>query len=243
MIKRIFRPMSLLVFVILATLGLFFLGKYMPLKILNATTDLSLLKSLNNKPDASLKLTEKNLNEISQMAESILENEKLPLTSLLNFLVNQPSSAALFPGKIELKLFNEDQEVSLVLSHIPTFYKPEIITLINEKVKSDIIERYSHKLNQQKSIIENSIAQKNQIITDNKIEEKTEIVEVEKPVSKPTIKMNNMPPEIADNIVKFKEFKTQKELKLKEIVAQLSALPQPNQSPLVMLTSNLQKKL
>jgi len=241
MIKKIFRPKSLLAFSILAVLGIFLARQYMPISSAEIIVDIALFKTQNDNLKNTLSIGDNKIADLNKLLENTLEAEKLPQPSIVDFIIHQPTTSPLFSSKFDLKLFNENQEIALKLFLVPTLYKPEVINSVKEKIRTEIIAHYSKNLNQLKLNKESSITTNQQIIETNKIIEKKEIVATEKPIVKPTVAINNMPREIADNIVKFKEYKIQKENKLKEILAEIDSLPLPNQSPVIMLTSNLQK--
>lgn len=243
MIRRFFGPIPFSIFILLsATLG-YFIHSYMPSH--NRT---SIIKIENielkdtTKASKPLSISKLELMRISEKLSNLMKSKKQLSTPLISFLENHPATAGIYPTKISLSVSKDEKEILLDMAFTPKLYTKDVSVLVIDEAKNLITEYFKHELENKKSSAVSVVTEKKKnILPTTKKDDTPEIVMPEKVKVAPKVENNKVPPEIANNLAKFKEFKAQEEAKLKELQDQLSSLPPPSSTPLVMLTSNLQK--
>jgi hypothetical protein len=241
MIKRFFSPLPFIVFLlILGGLG-YFISQTMPNSYVIANSNLELLNVENSHRIPSTIIDDKKIIELTNKTNEVFKKDKLHLSPVFAYLESTPETADLYPSKIEMKVSKDNKELSLNISYTPSFYNKNVSKNINEALKLFLTEHFANTLNAQKSAAEILLTEKKKSLSTTKKEESHEIAEPDKIEVKTPVIINKLPADISDNIIKFKEFKSQKEAKLKEIQELLNSYPTPSSTPLVMLTSNLQK--
>lgn len=238
MIKRLFSPIPFILFLLFLAISGYFINSYMPNSYTLSNTKIDI--SSESKSFSSI-LTPKVLAELSSNLNDSLKTDKLPPDYILSYLENNQSTSRLYPAEISLHLPKDFNELSLDIAYTPRLFHIDTEKHIIEKLKSNLLLQLETFIELQKSYFENELVEKTKKLQALKKEELHEEVIPEKPLTKPMIPYNKLPIDIIGDINKFKEFKSQEEIKLQEIQDQLSTLPLPRSSPLVMLTSNLQK--
>lgn len=244
MIRRFFGPIPFSVFILLSVALGYVIHSYMPNYIRTSILKIENIELKDTtKASKPLAISKLELMRISEKLSILMKSKKQVSTPLISFLENHPTTADIYPTKVSLSVSKDEKEILLDVVYTPKLYTKDVAVLVNEEAKNLITDYFKQNLENKKSSAVSVITEKKKNIQSipTKKEETPEIVTPEKVKVAPKTENNKVPPEIANNLTKFKEFKAQEEAKLKEIQDQLNSLPPPSSTPLVMLTSNLQK--
>lgn len=238
MIKRFFSPKPFSIFLLLTTVLVYGINHYLPNSYIISKTKLDLSSDPKKSPPL---IVSSKIENLAVQLKEVLKKEKLPPSSIISFLENHPSTTNLYPSKISVQVSKDSKEVSLDISYTPKLYNKETAITVIEEMKTLLAEYIRGILQTQKNNTEIVLNEKRKNIIPLKKVETPELVEPEKIIIKVPFQNHKVPAEIIGDFSKFKEFKAQEEIKLKEIQDLINSLPEPKSTPLVMLSSNLQK--
>ena len=141
MIKRFFSLWPLLIFISLLAGAGFCMHKYVPQTNILVSTSFELLETVDDAQLPSLKINEEKIKILTTEAYELLKKQKFPTLPLLSYIEDHPVILDLYPSNIDIKISENNENLSLSVSFTPNFYHNDAFKNINDKNKLSLYDQ------------------------------------------------------------------------------------------------------